>query len=212
MTMSTEDTAELIQHAAEGDQAAGEGLFSRHRQRLHRVIALRIDGPLRRRIDASDVLQDVYLGASRRLDDYRQRRPCPFFLWLRMIAGERLIVAYRKHLGAQKRDVGREVPLDAHGVPHVEASSIVIQLQSAITTPSGVAMRRETEQQIRTVLDAMSNEDREVLVLRHFEHLSNRESAHVLGINPSTASTRYVRALKRLQSELVQIPGFGGEG
>jgi RNA polymerase sigma-70 factor, ECF subfamily len=209
--MSTEDTTELILRAVQGDAAASRDLFSRHRERLRRMITLRIDGPLRRRLDASDILQEVYLEASNRLVDYQKRRPCSFFLWLRMIAGERLIVARRRHLGTQKRDAAREIPIDGHGVPLAATSSLVLQIQGDLTTPSGVVMRKEAEQQLRDVLEDLSSEDREILVLRHFEQLSNSEVAQVLKTNPSTASTRYLRALTRLQKELTAIPGFCSE-
>jgi RNA polymerase sigma-70 factor (ECF subfamily) len=209
--MSDSDTADLVRCAVAGDEAATAELMGRHRQRLERMIALRLNGPLQRRLDASDILQDVYIEASRRLADYEARRPCSFFLWLRMIAGERLIVAYRRHLGTKKRDLGREIPIDAHGVPGADTSSLVFQLQDSLTSPSGVVMRHETEQQVRDVLESLSAEDRTVLVLRHFEHLSNAEVAEVLNINPSTASTRYVRALKRLQIGLSSVTGLVGE-
>lgn len=203
--VSGTDTDELIQLAIDGDGAAADDLFARHRQRLRRVIDLRLRGPLQRRLDASDILQEVCLEASRRLTDFSRRRPCSFYLWLRMIAGERLIVARRRHLGTLKRDAARDVPVDGHGVPLADSRSLIREIQQSATSPSGRLMRKEEAERLHQALEELDVADREVLTLRHFEHLSNTETAIVLGVPSSTASSRYVRALDRLQQAISDL-------
>ncbi|MCA9048305.1 MAG: sigma-70 family RNA polymerase sigma factor [Planctomycetaceae bacterium] len=206
--MVTGNTSQLLLLAAEGNEAAREELFGRHRSRLRRFVAVRLDRRLQGRLDGSDILQDVYLEASRRLTEFQQRRPCSFYLWLRLICAERMVAGLRAHLRAGKRTVAREVAVNAQGVPTVDTDSMVLQLLESGTSPSGVAMQEELRQQVSDVLNRLSAADREILVLRHFEQLTNVEAAEVLNITASTASSRYVRALKRLKQELSSIPGF----
>jgi RNA polymerase sigma-70 factor (ECF subfamily) len=186
------DTPELLRK----DPEALGALLERERARLRRMVQIRIDRRLRKRVDVSDVIQEVHLDAARRIGDYVDGPAMPFYLWLRLLASQKLVDLCRHHLGAEKRDVRREVAL----APFVEATSVALaeQLAGSLSTPSRAADRAEVEARVRAALEELEPIDREVLALRHFEQLGNDEAAQALGIDPSAASKRYVRALKRL--------------
>lgn len=198
----------LLELAAAGDLAAADDLFSRYRKRLKRMIRLRLSRHLQGRIDDSDILQEAYLEAGKRLSDYLRDRPLPFFLWLRHIAGQKLIDAHRRHLGAQMRDASCELSLHRGPMPAASSASLAAHLLGRLTSPSQAAIKAEARLRVQEALNVMDPLDREVLALRHFEQLSNAETAEALEINESTASSRYLRALKRLKGVLGQFPGL----
>ncbi len=198
MTPGSPETELLLQRLREGDQAAFEQLFAEHRPYLHRVIELRLDDRLRGRLDTSDLVQETQMEAFRRLEDYLRRRPMPFRLWLRKTAQERLITAQRQHLGAALRTVDREVPL-----PDQSSLLLARQFQAAGSTPSQRLEKAELASRMRAVLAELGEADREILVLRNLEELSNQEAAEVLQIEPAAASQRYGRAVLRLRRLLI---------
>jgi RNA polymerase sigma-70 factor (ECF subfamily) len=176
--------------------------FAKHRQRLKRMVALRMNPRLRGRVDASDVVQDAYLEAARTLDAYQRDPKLPFFLWLRLVTGNRLIDIHRKHLGAEMRDANREVALHQGALPSANSESLAAQLLGHFTSPSQAAIRAEMKLRLQDALNSMDEVDREVLALRHFEQLNNSEVAEELGLSSSAASKRYLRALERLEQIL----------
>jgi RNA polymerase sigma-70 factor (ECF subfamily) len=204
----SEDLAVLLDRAAAGDTAAVAELFSRHRKRLKRMVRLRLSRHLQSRVDDSDVLQEALLEAAKRLPEYLRDKPLPFFLWLRHLTDEKLIDAHRRHLGAKMRDAAQEVSLHRGAMPAASSASLAAQLLGRLTSPSLAAIKAETRLRVQEVLNGMDPLDREVLALRHFEQLNNAEVAATLGINESTASSRYLRALKRLKDEVQNIPGL----
>src|SRR6266511_2862536 len=145
---------------------------------------------------------------ARRSPEYLANPAVPFFLWLRMLTGQRLLMVHRQHLGAQMRDAGQEVSLHRGALPQATSASLAAQLLGRLTSPTQAAARAEFQIRLQEALNSMDPLDREVLVLRHFEELSNNETAEVLGIQKSAASNRYVRALKRLKDALSSLPGF----
>jgi RNA polymerase sigma-70 factor (ECF subfamily) len=202
------ETEVLLSRAGQGDQAALGELIAQHRDRLRRMILLRMDRRLQGRIDASDVIQEAFLEATTRFEEYARSRPMPFFLWLRFIAGQKLIVAHRRHLGTKARDTRREVSIYQGALPQASSESLAAGLLGRLTSPSQAAVRAEMQVQLQQVLNGMDEIDREILALRHFEQLTCSESAEVLGIDDSAASRRYYRALKRLKELLSALPGF----
>lgn len=205
---SESDETRLVNQAANGDTAAVTQLMERYRARLKRMVALRMDRQLQGRVDASDVVQDALIEASRRLEEYAADPPMGFFIWLRWITGERLLNAHRHHLGTQKRDAGQEVSLYRRSMPEACSVSIAQQLLGQLTSPTQALARAELQLLVQDVLNSMDEIDREILVLRNFEQLSTSETAEALGIKRSTASKRYITALKRLKQALTAIPGF----
>jgi RNA polymerase sigma-70 factor (ECF subfamily) len=205
-----DDLPGLLDRLQHGDQGALAELFSRHRDRLGRMVDFRLDTRLRGRVSASDVLQEAYIDALKRLPHYQADPGMPFFLWLRWVTCQRLVEVHRQHLGARARDAAREVSIDGGGA--ITASSArMAELIGELTSPSGAAQRAEALAQVQQALDRLDAIDREVLALRHFEELSNQEVAAVLGIQPAAASKRYVRALERLKNALAALPGFDQE-
>jgi RNA polymerase sigma-70 factor (ECF subfamily) len=209
---SVSETTRLLQQAAQGDQQAWAELLERHGDRLRRMVALRLDRRLRGRVDASDVLQEAYLDAWRRLGAYVNEPAMPFFLWLRFLVSQKLLEQHRRHLGARGRDAGREVALFHGQLPEASSAALAAHLLGRLTSPSQAALRAERKLLLQEALNAMDPVDREVLVLRHFEQLSNGEAAEVLGLDKSAASKRYARALVRLKEILTARPGGLQEG
>jgi RNA polymerase sigma-70 factor (ECF subfamily) len=189
------EVGQLLDRAAAGDPDAWRALFDRERPRLRRMVALRMDRRLQGRIDPSDVIQDAHIEAMTRLPEYFRQPDMPFFLWLRLIVGQRLTLLHRRHLGAHARDAGREIGLYGGALPEATSAALAARLLGHLTQPSEAAVRAERKIRIQTALNGMDQLDREVLALRHFEQLSNGEVAQALGLSKSTASKRYIRAL-----------------
>src|SRR4051794_27558838 len=207
-TGDSEASDDLLRRARAGDEAALADLYSGYRGRLKRMIQLRLDRRLAGRVDASDILQDAYLEVRRRFADYSQDgcESLPFFLWLRLLTGQKMTDLHRKHLGTQMRDLALEVSLGRGKMPQASSASLAAQLLGKLTSASRAAIRAEHRLIVQEALDRMDPIDREILVLRHFEHLTNHEVALVLGLGKTAASQRYVRALKRLKDILATIP------
>jgi RNA polymerase sigma-70 factor (ECF subfamily) len=204
-------TSELITRAAEGEAAVLGDLLERHRDRLRRMVAVRLDPRLRGRIDPSDVIQDAMLEAALRLREYAADPQWSFFLWLRMLTAQRLRVVHRHHLGVQARDASREVSIYRSVGPEASTMSMVVQLLGHDPRPSEAAVRLERKLRVQQALEAMEPIDREVLALRHFERLTKPEAARVLGISEAAVAQRYFRALKRLRDVLEAMPGGAEE-
>jgi RNA polymerase sigma-70 factor (ECF subfamily) len=173
------------------------------------MVRLRLDRRLQGRVDPSDVLQEAYLDLAEKLPGHVQERSgLPPYLWLRLVVGERLLRVHRQHLGAAMRDAGREVTLYRGALPQASSVSLAAQLLGRLTTASQAVARAEVQLQLQQALNQMDPIDREVIALRHFEELSNAETAEVLGISPQAASNRHIRAMARLQAILKGIPGL----
>ena len=204
---STTSDSGLSARMADGDEQALAVLFSRHRDKLWRMVHFRLDPRLASRMDADDVLQEAWLAALRRLSSFREQDSVSAFLWLRLIVGQSMIDLYRAHLGAAVRSAGREVPI-FNGTPAASSLCLSAHLLASQTSPSQAAMRAERSSALAAALDKMSELDREILMLRHFEELGNDEAAAVLDLNRTAASNRYVRALRRLHGILEELkPG-----
>jgi RNA polymerase sigma-70 factor, ECF subfamily len=208
MTTDSGEIDDLLQRIQRGDERALVALFTRYRDRLRRMVRLRLDRRLQGRIDPSDVLQDAYLDVAKRAGEYVANPSLPVFLWLRLITGQRLQALHRQHIGAQMRDAGQEVSLHRGAWPHATSVSLAELLLGRLTSPTQAAQRAEMQIRLQEVINAMDPIDREVLTLRHFEELSNVETAQVLGIQKAAASNRYLRALKRLKDTLASMPGL----
>jgi RNA polymerase sigma-70 factor (ECF subfamily) len=211
MAHDPSDTDDLVERLRGGDRQALTDLFQRNRDRLRRMVDLRMDPRLQGRVDADDVLQDAFLDTVARLDGYLQRPDLPAFLWLRLIVGERLTICQRRHLGAKMRDAGQEVSLYRDPLPQATSAALASMLLGRLTSPSHAAVRAELVLQVQEALNALDPLDREVVALRHFEQLSRAETAQVLGISEEAGAKRYIRALKRLKAVLAAMPG-GLEG
>jgi RNA polymerase sigma-70 factor (ECF subfamily) len=198
--------SELLRRASQGDPQALGNLLAQHQERLRLMVRLRLDRRLQGRIDPSDVIQEAYLEASQRFPDYAREPDMPFFLWLRFLTAQKLLVLHRRHLGTRARDASREVSLNRGALPEASSAELAAQLVGHRTTPSAAAVRAEMQVRLQEALESMDPIDREVLTLRHFEQLTNAETARLLGLRESAASQRYARALLRLKDILTQAP------
>lgn len=205
--MTPEAESRAIDRATQGDERALAELFSHYHSRLQRIAAFRLHPKLRSRVDADDILQESYLNAAQRLGRIMHDSPRSFFIWLRMILSQTLTDVHRRHLGAQMRDASREaVKWASEG--DSTSYSLTHHLVGHLTSPSQAALRRELADRIDSALAEMSELDREVLAMRHFEELSNVEIAHALEITEQAAAMRYIRALGRIRDILVSVPGL----
>ena len=204
-----ENSSELTRSGGFGDEQSVGRQFMEHWDRLHRMVAMRLDRRLHGRVNPSDVLQESYLEVVRSMPGYLSDPKIPFFQWLRYITGMKLMALHRKHLSAQVRDARRETHL---GAVRPQSSSVALAalLLGRLTSPSQAAERIELQVRVQDALSTLEPLDREVLSLRHFEQLTNTETARCLGLSEAAASNRYVRALKRLRPILLQAPGVLG--
>ena len=201
-----DQTAALLERFRGGEAEALGQLFMLHRERLWRMLYVRMDRRLAGRISADDVIQETFLDVARRIGEYLDDSTVPFYVWLRFLAIQRMQMMHRVHIGAQARDASREVSLP-DGRSFASADSMAGQLVGHLTSPSQVAMRHELQERLRAALEEMDPMDREVLALRHFEELGNNEVAKILDISKDAASKRHVRALMRLQEILTDPTG-----
>lgn len=194
---------------AEGGESTFAEFFTRSRHRLKQMLRYKVDPRLRARADLSDILQESYIEAQKRLEHYLQKPEMSFYVWLRQVTLQQLIDTHRKHLLASKRDVKNEVSLPPRS-PVGMTSSVALarHFVSQFASPSQIAIRDEMMAQVEQSLEAMEPIDREVLALRHFEEMANREVAESLGLSEAAASNRYVRALARLRRDLEAVPDF----
>ncbi|QDT36561.1 sigma-70 family RNA polymerase sigma factor [Stratiformator vulcanicus] len=202
MWPTADETQVLLQNAGDGDADAVQALLERHRGSLRRLVQLRLDRRLIRRVDASDVVQDVMLEAHQRLPEYFKDGSMPFHLWIRHLARDRIIDMHRRHRAAAKRSVDKERPLQSQQFGDQSSIELAAQLRDPELTPAAATIRKELQERFLAALDEMDEDDRDILLMRHFEQLGNGEAAEALGISPAAAGMRHLRALKRLRTIL----------
>ncbi|MFM8734173.1 MAG: sigma-70 family RNA polymerase sigma factor [Pirellulales bacterium] len=200
-------TLTLLDRVRQGDADAVNGLLERHRAAIRRMIDQRMDRVIARRVDASDIVQDVMIEANRRLGDYLANPAMPFGLWLRHMARDRLIDAHRRHRVASTRSLDREVPIAA-GDGDASQADVVGQLADRELTPAAAATWHELERRFAAAVELLDEADRQIVLLKHFEHLSTAEAAEVIGLTKPAAGMRYLRAMRRLR---VLLDGGGPE-
>jgi RNA polymerase sigma-70 factor (ECF subfamily) len=210
MWPNSTETQELLIAARDGDAAARNALLERHRDALRRMVGMRMDRALAPRVDASDIVQDVLVEANRRLSDYLESAGMPFQLWLRHLARDRMIDAHRRHHAA-RRNVSREQPLEV--APHDDQSAfdLAALVRDRELTPAAAATHHELERRFQAAIETLDDSDREVVLMRHFEQLSNKDVAQALDISESAAGMRYLRAMRRLRAMLQEPPSQASE-
>lgn len=211
MVGSENETNHRLAEDAPLDADRFGALLEQYRPRLRRMVAFRIDPRLHGRIDPSDVIQETCVEAIARLPEYTQKPTMPLFLWVRFLAGQKLVTLHRHHLGCQMRDANREVSLYRGGLPEASSAAIAAHLLGHESRPSEAAIRAEAKIRLQEALNCMDPIEREILALRHFEQLSLSETAEVLNLTESGACRRHLRALKRLKEILSSLPGGLGD-
>ncbi len=202
--MASERSDPSKENQDRGDPAALATSFDQYRDQLQRLVAFHMDRRLSRRVDASDIVQQSFIEARARLSHYVEHSSMPFSLWIRQITMQTLIDVHRRNFGVQKRDIRQEVSMQQADSSY---SILADRLVSNLTSPSSAADRREKMARVRNAIDGMDEMDREVLVLRHFEEMSNKDIADLLGIGQPAASNRYLRALNRLREIMIDESG-----
>ena len=192
-------TLVLLDRVRKGDVDAVNGLLERHREAIRRMIDQRLDRVVQQRVDASDIVQDVLIEANRRLGDYLANPTMPFQLWLRHMARDRLIDAHRRHRVAASRSLDKEVSLEAAGAADRSRANLAGELADRELTPAAVATWRELERRFAAAVEQLEEDDRQIVLLRHFEHLTTAEVAEVLSLSKPAAGMRYLRAMRRLR-------------
>jgi len=198
-TSDPQPTLVLLDRVRQGDGTAINGLLARHRAAIRRMIAQRMDRVVQRRVDASDIVQDVMMEANRRLGDYLANPTMPFQLWLRHMARDRLIDAHRRHRVASNRSLDREVSLTVPAGQDHSQADLMGQLPDRELTPAAAATWHELERRFAAAVEELEEDDRRIVLLRHFEHLSTAEAADALGLTKPAAGMRYLRAMRRLR-------------
>lgn len=211
MWPDSSETQELLISARAGSAASRSALLERHRDALRRLVAMRLDRAVQRRVDVSDVVQDAMIEADRRLSTYLEETPLPFRLWLRQIARDRVIDAHRRHRGAERRSVDREQALNPPSFADQSAFDLAGQLADRRElTPAAALLRRELETRFREAVERLDETDREIVEMRHVEKLTNQETAQSLGLSEPAAGMRYLRAVRRLRTLLADVPSLNG--
>lgn len=203
--------SELTNRVIQGDREALAQIFLLNRDRLWRMVNFRMDPRLHGRVDADDVLQEAWLAAEQRIDHFLVDASRSIFVWFRLITSQTLVDVHRRHLGSQKRSAALEFSLQHGWTASSTSFSLSHHLLGKTSTPSHAVVREEMAKTVRTALESMNEIDREVLALRHFEQLTNRETAQILGISEQASSDRYMRALARLKTVLTSLPGFSAQ-
>jgi RNA polymerase sigma-70 factor, ECF subfamily len=188
-----------IRRAREGENGALAELFEFYRDHLRRMVCFRFDHRLASRVSPSDVIQEAYIDAAKRLSHFDGHDPTAFFVWIRQITGQTMVDIHRRHIAYQNRDVRREAAAHPTNPSQSTAWCITARLFSQTSSPSMKAQRSEMEDLLKQGISRMDPIDREVLALRHFEELTNNEVARVLGLKPTAATNRYFRAIQRLK-------------
>lgn len=200
------ETDRLLEDAKSGRADAVNELLSSHREALKRLIAARVDRALQRRLDASDIVQDVLLVAARRFEEYSKHSAIPFPLWLRQIAQDRVIDAHRRHRKAARRSLDRERPLVAPAQLDRSSLDLAAELRDRELTPAAAATWRELQRRFHEAIEKLDPQDQEVVLMRHDEQLTNQEVARSLGLSEPAAGMRYLRAIRRLRVYLAEVP------
>lgn len=194
-----DQTVELLQRAKSGNDDAINELMDRHRNSLRQLVRMRLDQKIQKRVDVSDVVQDVLVEANRRLQRYIENPVMPFHLWLRQIAKDRIIDAHRRHRVSAKRSVDREQALVAPRGYDQSSIQLASLLGDQRLTPAAAALQQEMAKKVEHAISLLDEKDCEIIVMRHYEHLTNQEIGKVLDLTEPAASMRYLRAIRRLR-------------
>ncbi len=198
------------QRLIDGGDAALAEIFLEYRERLERIVSFRLDSRIQGRVDPADVLQESYLEIARRYREFIEAPTVSFFVWMRQRTLQTMFDIHRAHF-REKRDANREIRYAAQPTSQATSLSIARFLLDEVTSPSQAAVDAEESQRLQSALESMQETDREVLALRHFEHLSNLQVAEILSLSPTAASNRYIRAAARLSEIIASLhPSIAG--
>lgn len=203
--------AEIVKSLEIDREEALARYFSVVQGRLKRIVNFRLDYRLSGRVSESDVIQETYVRAAKRIDSFLAKDDMPFFVWLRLEVNQKLHEVHRHHFGAEKRDIRKEIKFGQNAETGQTSMALAAHIVAQLTSPSRLIERAEQIAILEKTLSEMNELDREVIALRNFEELSNIETAKILEIEPAAASKRYLRALKRLREIMESAKGLNGD-
>ena len=198
------DADELVKRLKDQDHTALAELFEINRDRLSRMVAIRMDRRLKGRIDATDVLQEAYMILSQKIGNFADYPDMSPYVWMRLTVNDRLIALHRKHIQAGKRDARKEISMSQKANPDESSAEIVDTLADTVSSVGGKVARAEVTKMIKATLECMEDKDREIILMRIFEGMSNAEAAQALNLTANGASSRFSRAMDRLQKDVLK--------
>lgn len=202
--------AQEIQWLKKEGPVALATLFDRYRLRLEKIVEFRMDERLKRRVDPADVLQETFIELSKRLAEFLAQPSVSVFVWMRQKTVQTLIDLHREHF-RDKRNPNKELQQAPNWNSNETGLSINAFLSVSMTSPSQHLIRGEEVLKLQAAIQLLSELDREVIALRHFEQLTNLQVAEVLNLTPTAASNRYIRAISRLSETLTDSSGSEGK-
>ncbi len=182
--------------------------FEKYRRCLLALTARNLSPVLSRRFSTEDIVQDTLVAACNRIEFFENNPEIPVYIKLRTILLQTIANCERKHLQAQKRNIYKERESYESINGYSSAQLDWDRFADSVTSPLSKMARADCYNLLRQVLESLSDNDRQILTLRHFDGLSNSECAQALEIEPKTASIRYVRALQRLKDKLCELTEF----
>ena len=198
------DADELVKRLKDQDHTALAELFEINRDRLSRMVSIRMDRRLKGRIDATDVLQEAYMILSQKIGNFADYPDMSPYVWMRLTVNDRLIALHRKHIQAGRRDARKEISMSQKANPDESTAEIVDTLADTVSSVGGKVARAEVTKMIKATLECMEAKDREIILMRIFEGMSNAEAAQALDLTANGASSRFSRAMDRLQKDVLK--------
>lgn len=182
--------------------------FTAHRERLLSLVKRHLKPVLLKRLSYEDVLSSVYENAAKRFAYFAANEDVPIYFKFRTILLQTIADLERRHLAAESRDVYREVECCELKVEGADGDVRDVDFAADVTSPVSRVDREERHRLLRVAIEALPENDRRIIVLRHFDDLGNNECAAILGIEPKASSIRYVRALEKLEKKLLELSCF----
>ena len=191
----------LITEARSGESEALDKLLSRYRHFISLLVRARFrGGRMAARVDNSDIVQDVLLRVAGHIGTFEGSNQLAWEAWLRRIAEREVLRQVDHHLGAARRDAGREQRAGMGGAGDEGPSQVLAAwLVASITSPSLAAVRKERGVLLADALARLPEDYRELLILRHIEERSFDEIAVRMERSSGAVRTMWVRALRKLR-------------
>jgi len=179
----------LMALARGGDQQALGELLDHHRDQLFRLASSELDPKLAARVNASDVVQQTFLSACRKLENHEGQTPQEFAAWILQIHKHNLQDVVRQHAGSEKRDVRKE-----------RNSNLIDTNNAEQSTPSQQAMRLEKHDELRRFLDQLPADQKAANQYRYFEAHSLAEISKTLNRSTQAVASLLKRGLSTLRT------------
>ena len=190
----------IIARVRDGDSESLGDLLQLYQNYLTVLATTQVDGRLRRRMSASDLVQEAMLAAHRDFHQFRGGSEGELLAWLRQILCNCLSHAIEKNVYAKKRDIRREVALDTMAKKLDDSMMRLSHLVSdKAPSPSEVVSHRELAAELADQLAKLKDSYRDVIVYRNLQGLSFDEIAERMEIKSGAARMLWVRAIAKFK-------------